>query len=60
MKTTVYTQQQFGQREENVFRDLFELQVRLASCLEELQPYENEINAILQSIDDLSDRMMEV
>lgn len=60
MKTTVYTQQQFGQREENVLRDLFELQVRLASCLEELQAYENEIYVILQSIDDLSDRMMEV
>ena len=52
--------QQFEQREESVLGDFFELQVRLASCLEELQPYEKEINVILQSFDDLSDRIMKM
>lgn len=59
METNLNQQQTEG-RNADVFRKLLEIQILLNVGMSHSEPYDKEIKKIIQSIDDLFDRMLEV
>lgn len=57
---TNLNQQQIEGRNADMFRKLLEIQILLNVRMSHSEPYDKEIKKIIQSIDDLLDRMLEV
>lgn len=59
METNLIQRENEGQNT-NVFRELLEIQILLKKPQRSLKPYDQEVQKILQSSDELFDRMLEV